>query len=181
MKTITAFLLLLAVCAEGRAALQFEGFLSDSGSVRFVLSNSESGRRSPWLSIGDSFEGHKVVSFDAKSEVLTLQTARETLRLFLKPPATTEGEPPQPQKGMIVVYLGKDRRLVVTNAPSRLDSLRVELERAASADPMQPVRLQLGPYQTDIGFAKAVLEICRESGLKRVSLDMSPPEVRPKG
>ena len=68
----------------GAAPLEFAGYVSTQTSSRFVLREMNSGAVSTWLEIGQGFRGYRIVSFDAKDEVLDLERdgARTMLSLI---------------------------------------------------------------------------------------------------
>lgn len=68
--------------ASARADLALDGFMVNSGHPLFVLSD-EKAKESDWITIGQVFEGFKVVAFDPKLEVLVVEKdgKRQELRL----------------------------------------------------------------------------------------------------
>src|SRR5689334_19390471 len=76
---------LLGYTALG-ATLELEGYMAVPGEARFVLSERETGRRSGWLALGQSFVGYKIERFEPTQEWVELRRDEETLRLPLKAP-----------------------------------------------------------------------------------------------
>jgi len=82
--TLTFFgIICFSVCARG-GPVEFCGYLSVSGQSRFVLTDTESGIRSGWLSTGQSFQDYTVLKFEPNSEMLSLSHAQKVVRLPLK-------------------------------------------------------------------------------------------------
>jgi hypothetical protein len=67
-----------------RAAVELAAFASIGADFRFVITNAETGVNSGWLTLGDSFEEHRISRFDAADEVLTLERGGESIQLRLK-------------------------------------------------------------------------------------------------
>ena len=54
-------------------AVEFAGYISSPAGVQFVLIDRESRLKSEFLTIGESFQGNRIVAFDREEEVLTIQ------------------------------------------------------------------------------------------------------------
>jgi hypothetical protein len=74
------------------AGVEFVGVSLSSGGDLFVVANSESRTMSGWLSVGDTFEGTHVVSFDKGTGLLTVTRGGETLHLALRESKVVEGD-----------------------------------------------------------------------------------------
>jgi hypothetical protein len=81
----SALALLLLSAGAGRAALEFSGFTQTGADVKFVLTDTDDARSSGWLGIGQSFRDHRLVTFDAKEETLTVEKDGRLTKLPLKP------------------------------------------------------------------------------------------------
>ena len=75
----------LGYTARG-ATLELEGYMAVPGEARFVLSERETGRRSGWLAVGQSFVGYKIERFEPTQEWIDLRRDKEMIRLPLKAP-----------------------------------------------------------------------------------------------
>lgn len=75
---------LLIGTASLRAEMQFSGFFVTSQDARYSLTDTTDGRSSGWLRVGQSFRDHRIVSFDAEQEVITLEHAGQALDLPLR-------------------------------------------------------------------------------------------------
>lgn len=56
--------------AVGRAEIEYAGFLQGPDGVQVTLTDAASGQSSGWLKPGQSFQGHAVVTSDARRVVL---------------------------------------------------------------------------------------------------------------
>jgi hypothetical protein len=78
-------LLLLSACIlpAARADVEFVGVLITPQKSLFALSDTTSGR-TDWLTVGKSFAGYEVTSFDPASDTLVLRAAGAEKRVRLK-------------------------------------------------------------------------------------------------
>lgn len=70
--------------SDAHAALEFSAFFSIAGDYRFILINADTRSNSGWVTLGDTFEGHRLARFDARGETLTLERGAEMSQLTLK-------------------------------------------------------------------------------------------------
>ena len=70
---LLAFSAALCTTNRLRADLEFSGYLTIGKQVHFVVTDLQSHKSSPWLAIGDSFQGMMVTAFDAKNETISLK------------------------------------------------------------------------------------------------------------
>lgn len=77
MKTRLAILFFTALGLK--AEIEFSGFFATSKEAFFSLTDTDSKRSSGWLTIGQVFEGHAVVSFDHEREIITLKKGEHML------------------------------------------------------------------------------------------------------
>jgi hypothetical protein len=91
-----AVLAFLCIANLAPASVELAGACVGSTDSCFLLADKTAGVTSPWLKIGDSFQGYLVVSFDAKSEVLDVKSGALTLHLKLRSPEKTLPAPPTP-------------------------------------------------------------------------------------
>lgn len=96
MKSPTRLLLLLtlglsSLCAqaEDNSKVLLRGLLDLGSSQMFSLSTADGGSSS-WVKIGQSFKDHKVVSFDADAQALTLDHNGEAVTITLAAAELTE-------------------------------------------------------------------------------------------
>jgi hypothetical protein len=83
--------------------IEFSGVIGMGQEVRVALTNSSSGA-SQWLSIGDSYAGYRVASYDAKAETLVLTKDGKEFRLGLKQAKVQHGAgkpPPELEKAVL--------------------------------------------------------------------------------
>jgi hypothetical protein len=73
-----------AVLSVARAAVELSALASAGGDFRFILTNAETRVNSGWLSVGESFEEHRISRFNVADEVLTLDRGGESIQLRLK-------------------------------------------------------------------------------------------------
>jgi hypothetical protein len=77
---------LIGYTASGET-LELEGYMFTPDEARFVISDRDTGRRSGWLAVGQSFVGYKIDRFEAAHEHIVLIRGEETIRLPLKAPS----------------------------------------------------------------------------------------------
>jgi hypothetical protein len=82
-KRIGLLSLLTLGAVHARAALSLAGYFQAQNVARFVVVDSATGERSPWLFIGDLYQGYMVMRFDAAGEVLVLERDHQETRLPL--------------------------------------------------------------------------------------------------
>ena len=70
----------------------FNATLATGHETRFLLV-SPSGKTSPWLKVGDSFEGYALKAYDAKAAALDLEREGKTTRITLVAEATVTNAP----------------------------------------------------------------------------------------
>jgi hypothetical protein len=88
-----AWVALLGLALVGRAhgALALAGYFQAQNVTRFVVVDRDTGERSPWLFVGDLYQGYMVMGFESGAEVLILERENNTVRLPLGAPrARTE-------------------------------------------------------------------------------------------
>src|SRR5688572_21361512 len=66
------------------AALELSAFIAIASDYRFILTNAETRSNSGWISLGDTFEEHRLTRFDALGETLILERGAELMSLHLK-------------------------------------------------------------------------------------------------
>jgi len=72
-----------SVFAADAMPIHFNAVLTAGKEKRFGLSSSESAAASSWLTLGDSFEGYKLKSFDDEAQTLVLEHDGKTERLSM--------------------------------------------------------------------------------------------------
>lgn len=193
---------LAAVCFFGswslaHAALEFSAVVSVADGYRFILINAETRAHSGWVSLGATFEGHRLTRFDPQHEILTLEHGAEIRGLPLKDdrpknPATrqrrmlTDDGTNARQKREIPIWIdnygnvalggtavsfdeieGLFRKLVAVNADVELVFLQPPLGRRERGDRMRKTK-------------NAVLGRAQEAGLQKyhsrvIDLTPAPP------
>lgn len=66
------------------ASVEFAGYAKMTGETEFILTDGETGRSSGWLKQGQTFLGFSIRDFDAGSEILSVSSGQEILKLPLK-------------------------------------------------------------------------------------------------
>jgi hypothetical protein len=69
---------------DSRAALEFSAYLTTDSRIQFLITDLETGTRSHWLTMGDSFLGHTLIAFERERETLTLEQAGKSIVLRIK-------------------------------------------------------------------------------------------------
>ena len=96
MKIKILFLAALATVGSVFAAdampLQFNGVLSTGKEKHFGLSSSQSGAKSSWLTLGESFEGYTLKSFDDQAQTLLLEHEGKTEPLSMAAGSITKAD-----------------------------------------------------------------------------------------
>jgi hypothetical protein len=109
--------LLLAALVTGstdsRAALEFSAYLSSENRIQFLLTDLDTGAKSRWLTIGDSFLGHTLIIFEQKREALTLEQAGQTIELRIKDPRIIGNSGIVPTKAEIRVVISNEGAFVL--------------------------------------------------------------------
>jgi hypothetical protein len=85
MKMKPFFLIALTWCSSGLSAtLEFSGYIESRNEFRFIITDIDEKSSSGWITIGQSFNGHRLVAFDRQKEVLSVKKGESTLELRLK-------------------------------------------------------------------------------------------------
>jgi hypothetical protein len=79
---------------NSRAALQFSGVMKLPNETRFILTDVRTRKSSTLLAMGESFHGHRLASFDAATELLTVERDGNALQLPLKTAHVKSGRGP---------------------------------------------------------------------------------------
>lgn len=97
MKKLLALLAVFSAAAAFAAdqVPLFNGTLAIGHETRFLLV-SPAGKTSPWLKIGDTFEGYAVKAYDAKAAALDLEREGKTMRVGLVADAAVANAPAAP-------------------------------------------------------------------------------------
>lgn len=92
-KSMKKHLVALVLSVVGlKAEIEFAGFFLTTAEARFVLADTKSGRSSGWLKAGDSFAGATVLSYDQKSEALTVRMSGREVQLALRKSKVKDGK-----------------------------------------------------------------------------------------
>ena len=76
---------------DSRAALEFSAYFTSNSGSQFLLTDLDTGSKSGWLAVGDSFHGHVLVKFEADRGTLTLDHAGTSALIRLKDSRTVDG------------------------------------------------------------------------------------------
>jgi hypothetical protein len=112
------FLVIAGIAPMAHAVLEFSGYLSSNGDIRFIVTDVNNRRTSGWLKIGDTFERHRIAGFDPQDEVLVVEHAGTPLRLPLK------GARVKDAREIIALRYDADRAQFLSYVRSRGISLR---------------------------------------------------------
>ena len=167
-KAHLVLVLLLATALRALGALEFAGFMSDARAIRFVLTDTETGTHSAWISVGQSFRGYTIVDFEIKSEILVVQHDSQILRLPLRA-SKIRDDSAAPAPSTITVSFGDQSSISVRDEPALLAALEVELRRAATLSPQPTVAIRASE-KTPMSVLRAVFDLCKKSGLQKISL-----------
>jgi hypothetical protein len=182
------------------AALEFAGYTTTRDGTRFVVTDLETKKTSDWLRVGDTFGGHRIAGFDARSETLTLEQGGATQRVKLKG-ERTEAPPPTPAEapGLATAAApGQPRRLsLAIDADGALalydftpggspppgapplsdDALRALFLELAQADEPAVISLHSLKQSGGIAFAtlQKMMEMIRAAGATKITLRIPTP------
>ena len=137
LAAITALLALFAI-ADAHADVIFSSYLRSDAGMRFVLTETESGKTSGWIAEGVSFNGFTITGFDSKQELLSVRNGDRVLSLPLKPGAVKPGAPekkniPAPlvfqltKEGNLADPAGAKQKLIELKATH--DQVEIELQQ----------------------------------------------------
>jgi biopolymer transport protein ExbD len=160
------------------AAVEYCGFMFNARTAYFVLRNAETGRHSAWLTVGETFDGYTINAYDGERELLTLQHGSSSITLALKTPKTSEGNA-QPAGNIIHVSIAGNSSITVRDDPAMLETLKLELLRLAALD-AQPIVTIRTSEKTELAFVRAILDLCKECGIKKVSFASRSDSNRPQ-
>lgn len=150
----------------------FQGYMTNAGKSRFVLSSEDAKTTSGWLELGQGFDGYAVVGFDAASEALTIEKGGRREVLHLAHGRVTEGgaakEAPAIQP--IVISIGADEHISIGDDASMLEALRTRFAQLAAQNP-QPVIMLHPPKDASFARLQAILDLLRTSGFNRISIE----------
>lgn len=136
----------MAVVVPSRGALEFAGYMTERGELKFTLTDTETKKNTPWLVVGAKVDGYTVVGFDAKTETLTLTKADAIMRLPLKgarmvtvpavAPKSAEPEPLTAAQHQLKIQeenLAKKKAVEAAIEAQRARKTAVDAERARKA------------------------------------------------
>lgn len=166
--------LLVASPARSRAGLEFCGYMSTAGELRFVIGDTESAQRSAWLSVGQSFQKHRIADFESKTETLILAVDSNTIRLPLMAAHVVESGPDS-SAPTIGVAIGAQQLIFVRDDSATLAVLKAELRLAAAHSP-QPVITLKPPAKTEASMVSTLFNLLKECGLKKIVVAPVPRE-----
>ena len=123
MKAISVtILILLGIEGHASESVAFVGYATTPSQTRFVLREVTSGAVSDWLLIGQAFRDYKIVSFESRTEVLTVASSSGPHQLRLE-----ESKSTTPERGRYP-YENPDKqprnRVTVTGAVAEEGSLK---------------------------------------------------------
>ena len=124
MKWLSLLLVSLATTLVSSAALEFSAYFTSKDGGQFVVTDLDTGSKSSWLKISDSFQGHVITHFDIDREMLTLQRQGTVLQLPLKVSRIKSGGSDDSAKAEIkVVVTGKGTFSIDGKSGNLLDVL----------------------------------------------------------
>ena len=151
MKAISATILLL-LGIEGHASdpVAFVGYAATSSQTRFVLREVTSGAVSDWLLIGQSFRDYKIVSYESRTEVLTVVSSSGPHQLRLEESkSTTPDRSKYPYENP---DMQPRNRVTVTGAVAEVGSLKPH-----SGTTVIDAIMAMGGVSADANLSKVVL------------------------
>src|SRR5688572_26906083 len=115
----------LSMLAAGLAwgAVEFSGYLRSSDRIQFVIMEPLSGETSGWITVGDSFQGHRITGFDAKRKVLTVEHAGKLVELPLKDSKVKHGQQTASDRTYLRLDLTDEGGLVIDGKAVEVSSL----------------------------------------------------------
>ncbi len=162
---------LVVICAESLSAqVVFQGYMTTSEGSLFVLSVDKD-RTSGWLTVGQKFEGVSIISFDRKSELLTVESAGKQQAIPLvdgKTRAAKDG-PNQVTTKPIVILIGKNESISVGDDVAMLEALKKKFELVAAMDPRPTITFR-PPADATFGRLRLVMDLCTKAGITRFDI-----------
>jgi biopolymer transport protein ExbD len=162
---------LVALWAEPSfAEVVFQGYMTTAERSLFVLSVDNT-KTSGWLAVGQKFDDISIVAFDARAELLTIETGgkRRDLHLVDARSQTTNAAPSQPTTKPIVILIGQSDRISVGDDVAMLDLLKKKFELVAAMEP-QPIVTFQPPGDTTFDCLRLVMDLCRKAGITRFNI-----------
>lgn len=139
----TVLMALAAGAPTAHAAVEFAGYVVVRGETKFVLRATESGKVSPWLGLGGSLDGHTVIGFDAKKEVLAVEKAGTVSHLPLRA-ARVLAASPAPAAGMAATRPTPPADKTIVTA-AEIIALEAELQRLRAAAAQRETAVPASP------------------------------------
>ncbi|MCX6956806.1 MAG: hypothetical protein NTV51_32170 [Verrucomicrobia bacterium] len=146
---LAALLFFSAVLA--RAEIEFAGILVTSEKTQFRLIDPSSAVPPAWVSVGQTFAGHEIRSYDAKRDVLTLAKNHALIEVRLKDAKV------QPGRAVVIagaVTLGRGEKLAVPRATLLFGQLNSFPLRNGVVCHIKPTRLPDGNIQYAMSFER---------------------------
>lgn len=166
MKTprLASILVLFATAREAEAALEFSGYLKSEKEIRFVVTDLENGKKSQWLTLGDTFQGFTVSDFDQRAEVLSLKSGSGIVRLTLKLAGTSDGKP----GGSFLFKFGiiEGGKLTLNGRPVTFDELDFMIQNLPKRGISQ-ITLSF-PRTTPANSFRTVMESVKKAGIVKI-------------
>jgi hypothetical protein len=76
--------LIAGTFCDSYAALEFSAYITAGDQVQVLLTDLDTGIKSRWLTIGDSFRGHVLLTFEKNQDAIVLDQAGRSIVLRLK-------------------------------------------------------------------------------------------------
>lgn len=130
------FFVALMPASPGDAALEFSGYIQSGEGTLFVLTDLDTRGASRFLKIGAEFADWHLLSFDAKTDILTVGRAGTTLRLPLKDSHIRDAEIEPGQKMEVHVLLSPEGKLTIDGQPITVEALSDLLRQSGSSGGM---------------------------------------------
>ena len=91
MRYLTFILIMSGLATACVGEVEFVGFTESTEGKRFVLRDTKENKASEWLLLEQSFAGVRLVAYDPKREVLTVETEARRFELPLRTPRVQSG------------------------------------------------------------------------------------------
>ena len=176
----------LGCFSVAHAALELSAFIAIASDYRLILTNAETRSNSGWISLGDTFEEHRLTRFDALGETLILERGAELMSLHLKDDRVKETDTRQRrtltddgasarQKREIPIWVDNWGNLALSGTAVSFDEIEGLFRTLAEVNADVVVvfaQSRVGPRENGERMRKtknAVLGRAQEAGLKKFS------------
>jgi hypothetical protein len=150
------------------AALEFSAYLISSNGSQFLLMDLDTGAKSRWLAVGDSFLGHVITKFQPDGETLTLDQAGQSIVLPLKHSRTRDGSAEASTKAEINVIVSNEGSFFVAGKALNQLELLERFEALVRSGRQISLTVQAPPTSTvnNAESTRKVMNTFRAAGAK---------------